>query len=103
MMKELLVQRAFGHPTLIFETVHEQVDIEAPKLVERKRSTRRFQVVGTDLETSKQIRTATGLLFLIPRTVPEWNKLLDHSTSASSIEIFKSSILRGRLGVSDCH
>ena len=90
--QSLEAHRAVTCLSLMDKIVHSLVDVESQVLVRTRRATRQSQ-------GEHYFRNTLGLkscyrASFLARTVPEWNHLPLHIQNASSIDCFKSSLMR---------
>ena len=76
--QSLEARRAVSRLSLMYKIAHGLVDVESQTLVRSGRATRQSQ----------------GQHYTVPSTVPEWNHLPPHIRNASSVDCFKSTLMR---------
>ena len=89
--QSLEARRAVSRLSLMYKIAHGLVDVESQILVRSGRATRQSQ--------SQHYRNILALKSCYrapfsPRTVPEWNHLPTHIPNASSVDCFKSTLMR---------
>ena len=90
--QSLEARRAVSRLSRMYKIVRGLVDVESQVLVRSGRATRQSQVEHyfRNILALKSYYRAS----FFPRTVPEWNYLPLHIRNASSIDCFKSSLIR---------
>ena len=88
--QSLEARRAFSRLSLMYKFVHGLMDVESQVLVRPGRATRQSQGDHRNILAHKSCYRAS----FFPRTVLEWNHLPLHIRNASSIDCFKSFLMR---------
>ena len=89
--QSLEARRAVSRLSLMYKIAHGLVDVESQILVRSGRATRQSQ--GQHYRNISVLKSCYRASFF-PRTVPEWNHLPPHIRNASSVDCFKSTLMR---------
>jgi len=89
--QSLEARRAVSRLSLMYKIAHSLVDVESQILVRSGCATRQSQ--GQHYRNILALKSCHRASFY-PRTVPEWNHLPPHIQNASSVDCFKSTLMR---------
>ena len=88
-------RRRIARLVLLYKILHEEVAIPMDELGLRKNERASRGLVTKDKFVVPSCKTTERSTHFVSKTVPQWNRLLDSTTSADSAKSFKSRLIGG--------